>query len=220
MSEDIHASTLQLRVYARQVYSGDGTLSGEMRVFCPDKTHSVTLEHCTACARWAGLHFGPKDRTSFLECTGTPQASVPASSLGTRVSDVMTPSVVCVRPDLSIQAVHEMFLDKHIRAAPVIDDHGKPIGMVSQSDLLAARNLRRSMEASTRLPEIVEGIMTPLVFALREHASLSQAAGLMAIEGVHHIMVVAANGEIVGVLSAVDVLRWVAERDGYLQPAR
>lgn len=216
MSEDIHASTLQLRVYTRRVYSADGELSGEMRVFCPDQAKSMTLEHCLACERWAGLHFQPRDHGSFIECTATSE-SVPSSSPGTRVSDVMTPSVVCVRPDLTIPAVLEMFIEEHLNAAPVIDDQGKPLGMVSKTDLLAAKNLTRGEDGPERRPGTVEGLMTPLVFALREHVSVSQAAGLMASEGVRHVIVVAAGGEVVGILSALDVLRWVAERDGFLR---
>jgi CBS-domain-containing membrane protein len=216
MSEDFRASTQQLRIYARHVYSGDGKVSGEMRVYCPDKARSMTLEHCMACKHWAGLHIDPRDHVSFLECAGAPEQSVPAASAGTRVSDVMTPIVVCVRPDLSVWAVLEMFRDERISAAPVIDEHARPLGVVSKTDLLAARNMVRGIDAPERFPATVQDLMTPLVFAIREHVPVPQAAGLMAVEGVRHVIVVAASGEVVGILSAIDVLRWVAERDGFL----
>jgi CBS domain-containing protein len=41
------------------------------------------------------------------------------------------------------------------------------------------------------------------------------AATVMAIEGVHRIPVTSESGEVVGILSALDVLRWLAEQDGY-----
>jgi CBS domain-containing protein len=89
--------------------------------------------------------------------------------------------------------------------------------MVSRTDVLAAQSQLRGAGENQRVPVNVDDIMTPLVFAVHEHVSASQAAGLMAVEGVRHVIVVASSGEVVGLLSALDVLRWVAERDGFLK---
>jgi CBS domain-containing protein len=40
----------------------------------------------------------------------------------------------------------------------------------------------------------------------------------MAFEGVHRLPVVSDGGEVVGILSALDVLRWFGRRAGYLIP--
>ncbi len=58
-----------------------------------------------------------------------------------------------------------------------------------------------------------------LVFSLPEHASLAQAAALMALEGVHRIPVVAADGKVVGIVSSLDLMRWMARRGGYVLPS-
>jgi CBS domain-containing protein len=56
--------------------------------------------------------------------------------------------------------------------------------------------------------------MTSQAFALREDATLSQAAFLMASERIHRVVVVSANGKIAGLVSALDVLRWMASAKG------
>jgi len=55
-----------------------------------------------------------------------------------------------------------------------------------------------------------------MTFSLPESATLSRAAAVMAYEGVHQIPVVASDGTIVGLISALDVARWLAQHDGYL----
>jgi CheY-like chemotaxis protein len=60
--------------------------------------------------------------------------------------------------------------------------------------------------------------MTPFAFSLPSHAPIAQAAALMAYEGVNRIVVVSADGLIVGLLTARDVMRWVATQAGYVIP--
>ena len=210
---------LRLKVSVRHVYSGDGKLSEEMRVYCPDQEHLVSVEDCTNCPRLSGIYLKPGERSSYLKCSPKKGTAAMARN-GTdsdRISAVMTPSVVCVRPDLSVQAVVDIFLERQISGAPVVDETGKLVGIVSKTDLLSAKNRATDSDDPERLPETVDQIMMPFVFALHEGASVSQAAGLMAAEGVHRILVVSPRGELVGLLSALDVLRWLAERDGYLK---
>ena len=42
------------------------------------------------------------------------------------------------------------------------------------------------------------------------------AAALMAYENIHRVPVVAADGAVIGIVSAMDIVRWVAEQDGYV----
>ena len=58
-------------------------------------------------------------------------------------------------------------------------------------------------------------VMTPVVFAVLEETELSRAAALMAVEGIGALPVVMADGSVGGLLTAVDVLRWIARADGF-----
>jgi CBS domain-containing protein len=164
----------------------------------------------------------------------------PADSLGA----IMTRDVVCVPPELDVDALAELFLQRRISGAPVVARDGTAIGIVSKTDVLRQRyengdtecaepaepaRIRRGgvevdlgpgyhvLHAS---PTRVVDIMMPVSFSMPEDAPVSRAAALMALEGVHRIPIVAADGSVVGIVSALDVLRWLAIRAGYLVPSR
>src|SRR5262249_40757083 len=61
-------------------------------------------------------------------------------------------------------------------------------------------------------------VMSPTVITLHESSNIGQAASLMAYEGVHHLPVVSDRGAVVGILSAIDVLRWLGRQSGYIIP--
>ena len=127
---------------------------------------------------------------------------------------VMTPRVVCVRSTLSTDELLAILVDFDLRAVPVVDPVGRPVGIVSRSDLLR----RADRLQPDRSAERVSDVMMSLAFSLPETASLSRAAAVMAYEGVHRIPVVSGDGKVVGIISSLDVVRWLARHDGYLVP--
>jgi CBS domain-containing protein len=133
----------------------------------------------------------------------------------TPISEVMTKNPICIGAGLAIHEVAKVLLARGISGAPVIDEMGKPIGVVSKTDLV--REHSRSPETNGNHPRsTARDIMTPVAFTLPAGAPISQAAALMAFEGIHRLPVVSQSGEVVGIVSSIDVLRWIAEREGYL----
>jgi CBS domain-containing protein len=61
--------------------------------------------------------------------------------------------------------------------------------------------------------------MTPMSFTLNEDQSISKASALMAYEGIHRLPVVDAAGKVVGLLSSLDILHWLACKTGNAVPA-
>jgi CBS domain-containing protein len=53
-----------------------------------------------------------------------------------KARDVMVSPVVIVKPSSSVKEVAKIFLERRISAAPVIDDQGKLVGIVSEGDLM------------------------------------------------------------------------------------
>lgn len=159
-----------------------------------------------------------------LLCTQTP------------ISAVMERDVVCVEPELSVEALTALFLERGLSGAPVIDGGGKLIGMVSTSDLLREVQDREDVEERvsargrnwrsygvglaagfhvTSIARATVGeIMTPLAITLHESASLAQAVALIATKGVHRIPIVGANGKVIGIVCAVDAMCWLARQEG------
>ncbi|MCK6544522.1 CBS domain-containing protein [Myxococcota bacterium] len=155
------------------------------------------------------------------------------------VSEVMTSDVVCVHPDLAIEVLIETMLDRGFSGAPVVDKEGRPVGIVSKTDLLRELHergdthevdparlrtksgrqfaVRTGYHVSELSRATVGDVMMPVAFTLSESAPISQAAALMSFEGVHRVPVVSMAGTVVGIVSSLDILRWLAEQSGYLR---
>jgi CBS domain-containing protein len=61
--------------------------------------------------------------------------------------------------------------------------------------------------------------MTRPAISLEATAPLTRAAALMAFEGVSRLPIVDGRQHVVGMLSALDLLRWLGRQDGYTIPA-
>src|SRR6516165_1686228 len=53
-----------------------------------------------------------------------------------KASDVMITDVITVKPDSDVPEVAALLLNNHISAAPVVDNTGRLIGIISEGDLL------------------------------------------------------------------------------------
>jgi CBS domain-containing protein len=161
----------------------------------------------------------------------------PAPADYVTVGTMMTRKVVCVEPDLPVTELTELLLDLGIGGVPVLDDAGQAIGVVTRSDLLralltrerAAQDEKAASPAGSvaaagaqtddaQRPATVGDIMMPAVFTLPENASVAKAAALMSYEGVHRLVILSDADEVVGILSALDILRWMAQQGGYSVP--
>jgi CBS domain-containing protein len=220
----------------RSTEYSEGEIAEACSVRCSVSKGSVPLEHCMNCERYVGLVAQSKGAAS-LWCR-VPAASLEAEStpsdLGARlrrtpVSQVMTANVTCVDSELNLDELAQVFEKKHIRAAPVVEDGGVLIGMVSKSDLVRGCNHEDedeegAFEESGHFPPnclgvIVDGIMTTDVAKLCETASLAEAARMFASKGAHHIPIVTKDEVVVGMLSVMDLVRWVANQPESLPPS-
>jgi len=138
---------------------------------------------------------------------------LPSSSAvdATLLSEVMTRNVVCVSPETDVETMTALLLERRISGAPVVDSEGVPIGILSKTDLLQALH-----DGHDRKRRTARDVMQPISFSLPQNETLSRAAALMAFEGVHRILVLAPDGKVAGLVSSLDILRWLARRDGYV----
>jgi CBS domain-containing protein len=216
MSDGGSREAKPLMVRTRQVV-GAQRRSTDATVRCPRRDTSIPATECLVCADGDGV-MSRSGRTymrcdhpsarqaAYAELARQPLFASPADR--TPLSEVMTGDVICVLPDLGLDEVIQLLLDHDIGGAPVVDDSGRAIGVVSRSDLIG------SFQAGATVADV----MMPMAFLLPESATLSQAAALMAFEGVHRIPVVSSEGGVVGILSSLDVARWLARNDGYIEP--
>jgi CBS domain-containing protein len=135
------------------------------------------------------------------------------------VSDVMTAPALTVTPATSIKAAARLLRDRAVSAAPVVDDGGALVGMVSEIDLLRgsvipdpAAHLFPVATDEQAPPSSVGDVMTQDVAVLLPHSDLYDAARTMRTSGIRSLPVVDA-GTVVGVVSRSDLLRVLARDD-------
>jgi CBS domain-containing protein len=203
----------------------DGAHSN-LLVRCAPRDEGVPLAECVACAWSAGLRVGPRPGDASVHCAATgDEADAPScDSRGptdrltwspadrTPLSVIMRTHVVCVRPSLELSVVGAAFLKEGMSGAPVVDDLGRPIGVVSKTDLI--RWIYEG-DAAGSSPKVAD-VMQPIAFCLRENDSVAKAAALMGFEHIHRVPVVSATGQVVGIVSSLDVLCWLARDQGYV----
>lgn len=147
--------------------------------------------------------------------TTSDRKSIDADS--TTIADVMRQRVICAFPEMKLDALAAVFLQEGISGVPVVDDAGRPIGVVSKTDLLRNLYTRGGADAvETSGAFTVADIMMPIALVLPQNESLSRAAALMAFEGIHRVLVVRADGSITGIITALDVVRWLAKSAGFV----
>ncbi len=145
--------------------------------------------------------------------------------------DLMTSSPITVSEDQVIGEAVAVLVDQGVSAVPVVDASGRPVGVLSRADVV-----RRDREeagfcptgadyfdvAKLELPggesargfqlERIDGtpvsaIMTPDVFSVGPEVPADIVVQKMLDLGVHRLFVLDAGGALIGVVSALDVLR-------------
>jgi CBS domain-containing protein len=124
----------------------------------------------------------------------------------------MTHEVVCVAPDVPLEALIALMIERGISGVPVVNERGLPIGIVSKTDIVRHRYENGETESGETL---ACDLMIPIAHTLLEGASLSHAAALMAWEGIHRLPICSERGDVVGILSALDIVRWISRGEGY-----
>ena len=131
------------------------------------------------------------------------------------VKDVMTTQVVAVRSGATFKEMAAALRQYRVSAFPVIDEHEKVIGIVSEADLLAKEALTDPGVLTGVLDHRdvlkAEGLtagdlMTPRAVTVRPEDSVEHAAQLMHFLKFKRMPVVDADGGLVGLVSRADVL--------------
>jgi CBS domain-containing protein len=150
--------------------------------------------------------------------TDPPRASVFAHI---PVAAVMTKDVICVRPDVPIDVVLALLIENGIGGMPVVDSRGIPLGFISKTDLVRQRYSDHRVDDLVVLQDLaaepgvieratVADLMLPVAFSVSEHAPMIHAAAVMAREKVHRLAVCSDAGDVVGVVTTMDITRFLA----------
>ncbi len=121
---------------------------------------------------------------------------------GTKVADLMHRGIVGCAPEDTAAQVAQRIIDMDVHAV-VVMDRDRAIGVVSQTDLVLARQGRAPEQARAM---VARELMTPDIVTCEADMLLSDAVSLMSSRRLHRL-VVTENGQPVGVISMTDVVR-------------
>jgi CBS domain-containing protein len=140
------------------------------------------------------------------------------------VSDQMTHTVVRAGTDTPFKEIVRLLADNDVTALPVVDDQDRPLGVVSEADLLRKEAdqpepaglpglLDVPPRAAAHTGTTAGGLMSAPAVVAQPEWSVVQAARTMDRAGVKRLPVVDDAGRLVGIVSRSDLLRVFLRRD-------
>ncbi|MDY3557894.1 CBS domain-containing protein [Gemmata sp. JC673] len=119
-------------------------------------------------------------------------------------ADLMTPGPVSLAASVTVAEAAAFLTERGFGAATVINAGGRPVGVVTKTDIV---NHARHHGTSPADTTPVTQIMTPAVFTVRVEMSAASVIEQLLEVGVHHLFVIDPSGIVVGIISPIDVLR-------------
>jgi CBS domain-containing protein len=152
-----------------------------------------------------------------------------------KARDVMVSPVITIKQSCTVREVAKTFVEHQISGAPVVDDHGKLVGIVSESDLMhrseAGTERKRSwwLQALTADETLatdyvkarsckVADIMTRQVVTSAPDTPLRDIAALLERKSIKRVPIME-NGQLIGIVSRANLVQAVASTRAGLQIA-
>ncbi len=143
--------------------------------------------------------------------------------------EIMRQPVVTAGPDDSVRVVAQRLSDHAISALPICDADGRPLGMISEGDLMrpftSGRMLKRAWwlellaEGNSLAPDFEEylrvdrrharDLMIQPVVTAEEGTSVAEIAEMMEKHKIKRVPILR-DGKVVGIVSRADIIRALA----------
>jgi len=145
------------------------------------------------------------------------------------IKNIMTKNVISVSPEMSVHKLAELFIEKNISGAPVVDKSGKLLGVVKEEGVIfqdkkvhlptfiniifgfvALGTHRYNEEIKKITASTVSSIMEKDVLSLHPDTKIEDAATLMIEKEIYYFPVVDKD-TLVGVVTKKDIVRSIAK---------
>ena len=140
--------------------------------------------------------------------------------------DIMSTDLITVGPDMEIAKATRLLLENRINGLPVVDEAGKLVGIICQSDLISQQKKlpipsifslldgfipitsikRIEKEAQKIAATTVSHAMTPNPVSIKPDTGIQAVAALM-VDSNFHTLPVVDDGRLVGIIGKEDVLK-------------
>ena len=125
------------------------------------------------------------------------------------IGNICSREVIFAHRAESVATGAQLMRKHHVGSLVIVDedDRTRPVGIVTDRDIVLA------VVAPTVDPEtiLLGDVMSPELVCVREDAGVAQSIDLMRLKGVRRLPVTDADGRLVGVLAADDLISLLAE---------
>ncbi|AEB08608.1 CBS domain-containing protein [Desulfobacca acetoxidans] len=144
--------------------------------------------------------------------------------------DIMTKTVITVTPQTSVLDLARLLAQHKINGTPVVDDDGRLVGVITQTDLIdrakkfqlphvvtildahfyleRPSTFRKNLEKM--LGNQVADVMTAPAITITPELSVDEVATIMAHRNAHTLPVLQ-DGNLVGVIGKIDIIRALSQ---------
>ncbi|MFG2907797.1 CBS domain-containing protein [Kitasatospora sp. NPDC048286] len=139
----------------------------------------------------------------------------------------MTSPVVLVSPETGFREIVALMSEYDITGVPVVDPEGRPLGVVSEADLLRTLAAQEDPASLLPAPESAQAgpdgevtaadLMTAQPVCTTPDTSVVAAARLMSRHGLKRLPVLDEEGRVIGMVSRGDLLRVFLREDAVIR---
>ena len=155
---------------------------------------------------------------------------------GMTVGDIMRSDVLAAGADWPLETLADFLVDNGISGAPVTNQDGELVGVVSLTDIVRQSSMSNShadtgaahdvylyeleshmsreelrvFHTREESPVLVSDIMTPMIFRVDRDTSLQEVAETMLKGGIHRVFVTRGN-KLVGIVTTLDMLKIIRD---------
>ncbi len=150
--------------------------------------------------------------------------------MNTTVADVMTKGPISVTPQTSLEEAIQILAEKKISGLPVVDDNGKIVGVISETDLMWQETgveappyimfldsviylqnpARYNKEIHKALGQTVGEVMSDRPITIEPDRSVKEAARIMHEKKVRRLPVIDSQSKLLGIITQGVVIRMMA----------
>jgi CBS domain-containing protein len=119
---------------------------------------------------------------------------------------VMTQKVITCSPNSTFLNVQQLMVDNNIGRVVVVDENNKPVGIITQKDMIAflvADKSRRGIEEIK-----VEEVMTKKLITAKRKTPIAKIAETMTKKDISSVTIVDGKGKLEGIVTKTDVTAW------------
>jgi len=126
----------------------------------------------------------------------------------TTIDQIMTRKLLSIASDAPLEDASWGLALKRVQGAPVKDDRGRVIGILSKGDIGVLERLPAGGEHLK-----ASDAMTRVLYAIREHDTVKQAARRFVETGARELVVLDPKDELVGIVTQTDLVRLLLRDD-------